>query len=237
MQVALARNQAAARGTVLSGGTVMETARIEGARVTALLQSRLGLLLEGFTLHKARLDDQLVEDIVKEIGRIRSDFIAEANETYSREPFNQSQLFSHSVYSEMLEREIGLTENEVRTQIDRKRLIPDGTEQAVRRDDSVSRGARKREMKIFWSWQSDTPGKTGRFLVRSALQGAIDKLKQTPDLEEAVRGPLHLDQDIQDITGSPDLVRTIFEKIEQSEVVVADVTVVGATIENKKLIN
>jgi len=92
-------------------------------------------------------------------------------------------------------------------------------------------------MKIFWSWQSDTPGKIGRFVVRDALKDAIDKLKQAQDVEEPVRDMLHLDQDIQGVTGSPDLVRTIFEKIDRSEVVVADVTLVGTTIENKGLIN
>jgi hypothetical protein len=92
-------------------------------------------------------------------------------------------------------------------------------------------------MKIFWSWQSDTPGKTGRYLVRDALQDAIDKLKQTLDIEEPVRETVHLDQDIQGTTGSPDLARTIFDKIEKSEVVVADVTLVGATGSQKKLTN
>jgi hypothetical protein len=93
------------------------------------------------------------------------------------------------------------------------------------------------EMKIFWSWQSDTDGKTGRFLIRDALQDAIDKLRQAPDVEEPVREDLHLDHDIQGISGSPDLARTIFGKIEGSEVVVADVTLVGATSAGKKLIN
>jgi hypothetical protein len=92
-------------------------------------------------------------------------------------------------------------------------------------------------MKIFWSWQSDTPGKTGRFVVRDALQDAIDKLKQASEVEDAVRETLHLDQDIQGVTGSPDLARTIFEKIEQSQAVIADVTPVGATDAGKKLIN
>jgi hypothetical protein len=32
-------------------------------------------------------------------------------------------------------------------------------------------------MKIFWSWQSDTPGKTGRYFVRDALLEAIRVLK------------------------------------------------------------
>jgi hypothetical protein len=92
-------------------------------------------------------------------------------------------------------------------------------------------------MKIFWSWQSDTPGETGRYLVRDALKDAIGKLKQADEVEDATRDALHLDQDIQGATGSPDLVRTILEKIENSEVVVADVTIVGKTTEGDCLIN
>jgi hypothetical protein len=68
-------------------------------------------------------------------------------------------------------------------------------------------------MKIFWSWQSDTPGSTGRFLVRDALKEAVDQLKQVPDIDDAVRERLHVDHDIKDTPGSPDLVRTIFAKM------------------------
>jgi len=32
-------------------------------------------------------------------------------------------------------------------------------------------------MKIFWSWQSDTPKDIGRFFVRDALREAIQALK------------------------------------------------------------
>jgi hypothetical protein len=91
-------------------------------------------------------------------------------------------------------------------------------------------------MKIFWSWQSDTPGNIGRYLVRDALNDAIEKLKQDEDVEDAPRD-LHLDHDIKNVTGSPDLVRTILEKIEKSEVVVADVTIVGKAGKDKCLIN
>jgi len=91
-------------------------------------------------------------------------------------------------------------------------------------------------MKVFWSWQSDTPGRTGRFLVRDALQRAIEKLKLSPDVEDAQRD-IELDHDIKGVTGSPDLARTIFEKIDKSTIVVADVTIVGSTTEGKKLIN
>ena len=89
-------------------------------------------------------------------------------------------------------------------------------------------------MKVFWSWQS--PGNIDRYLVRDALSEAIEKLKQDKEVEDAPRD-LHLDHDIKNVPGSPDLVRTILGKIEKSEVVVADVTIVGRTPEGKYLIN
>lgn len=106
-------------------------------------------------------------------------------------------------------------------------------------------------MKIFWSWQSDTPGKIGRFFVRDALQEAIEQMKQAPEIEEPTaretRDALHLDSDIQGTTGSPDLARTILDKIDASAVVIADITLVGSVpdlkdpsgsdVPGKKLIN
>jgi hypothetical protein len=75
-------------------------------------------------------------------------------------------------------------------------------------------------MKIFWSWQSDTPGNTGRHFIRKALLDAIAVLKQPEDIEEPTqvenRESMHLDQDRQGVTGSPDLVNTILDKIEKS---------------------
>jgi hypothetical protein len=97
-------------------------------------------------------------------------------------------------------------------------------------------------MKIFWSWQSDTPGKIGRHFVRAALSLAIEALKQAPDVEEPTaaetREGLHLDQDRQGVPGSPDLAPTIFEKIERAAVFVADVTLVGESDNgSKRLMN
>ena len=86
-------------------------------------------------------------------------------------------------------------------------------------------------MKVFWSWQSDTPGKTGRFLVRDAIAAAIQKLKQAEDITEPTErervDSLHLDQDRQGLPGSPDLADAIFKKIEEAAVVIADVTIVA----------
>ena len=86
-------------------------------------------------------------------------------------------------------------------------------------------------MKIFWSWQSDTPGKTGRHLIRQALADAISALKQPEDVEEPSerenKDALHLDHDRKGVSGSPDLARLILGKIEASTVFVADVTPVS----------
>jgi hypothetical protein len=92
-------------------------------------------------------------------------------------------------------------------------------------------------MKIFWSWQSDTPGKIGRHFVRDALETAISELKQTPDIDEAFRD-VHLDQDRKGVPGSPSLADTILSKIEAASVFIADVTPVGVLGgSNKRLIN
>lgn len=99
-------------------------------------------------------------------------------------------------------------------------------------------------MKVFWSWQSDTPGKIGRHFVRGALDAAIQQLKEASEIgeptERETRSAMHLDQDRKGISGSPDLARVILEKIEAAAVFVADVTPVGLVPrekEPKKLIN
>ena len=103
-------------------------------------------------------------------------------------------------------------------------------------------------MKVFWSWQSDTPGKIGRHFIRDALTTAIEQLKQAPEIDEPIereaRSAMHLDQDRKGISGSPDLARVILEKIEHAAVFVADVTAIGIVPDNdnaakpaKKLIN
>jgi hypothetical protein len=37
-------------------------------------------------------------------------------------------------------------------------------------------------MKVFWSWQADTPGNVGRFFVRDALAEVIKALKTDEDI-------------------------------------------------------
>ena len=105
-------------------------------------------------------------------------------------------------------------------------------------------------MKIFWSWQSDTPGKTGRHFVRDALAEAVKVLKQPDDVEEPhereLREAISLDHDRLGVSGTPPLAQMILEKIDKAQIFVADVTLVGSVTRfqpidgeqaEKKLIN
>jgi hypothetical protein len=82
-------------------------------------------------------------------------------------------------------------------------------------------------MKVFWAWQSDHPRAISRDVIRTALEEAIDQLKEERDVTEAPeesRGDLHLDHDTKGLTGSPDVARSILEKIQACTVFVGDVT-------------
>lgn len=91
-------------------------------------------------------------------------------------------------------------------------------------------------MKVFWSWQSDTPGKIGRHFVKKALEIAIKELQAEIEVDEPNR-ELHLDHDRKGVPGSPDLANTILEKIRATSIFIADVTPVGKTPNGKPVIN
>lgn len=90
-------------------------------------------------------------------------------------------------------------------------------------------------MKIFWSWQSDTPASSGRHFVKSALELAIKQVAQELDLSEAERP--EIDHDTKGVAGLAPIADTIFEKIDGAALFVADVTPTGTTPAGKKTPN
>ncbi len=90
-------------------------------------------------------------------------------------------------------------------------------------------------MKVFWSWQSDTPGNIGRHFVRETLEIVLKEMNEELTIEESER--LELEHDRKGVPGSPDLVSTILKKIEESEVFIADVTPVGKGVNERTLLN
>ena len=78
--------------------------------------------------------------------------------------------------------------------------------------------------KLFYAWQSDRPSNVGRGLIRRALDEAKKELDEDLEIQDAVRGEIVVDQDTQDIPGSPPIAETIFEKIRGCNVFIADLT-------------
>ncbi|API61507.1 hypothetical protein BSL82_18905 (plasmid) [Tardibacter chloracetimidivorans] len=86
---------------------------------------------------------------------------------------------------------------------------------------------------VFWSWQSDLDGRVTREVIRYALDEAIAIL--AADLEEADRPGLT--SDTQGVAGSPDIVATIYRKIDEAAVFVGDVTPIAVSESGKACAN
>jgi hypothetical protein len=82
-------------------------------------------------------------------------------------------------------------------------------------------------MKVFWSWQSDRDPKLHHYFVRDALKDACKLIAADPDYDEAERP--EVDHDTKNVAGTPDITKTILDKIAAANVFVADVTPVGTT--------
>lgn len=73
----------------------------------------------------------------------------------------------------------------------------------------------------FYSWQSDSPAKTNRYLILAALEQAVKSVNPSLSVEVVV------DRDTINVPGSPDITHTILQKIAECSLFVADVTIVG----------
>lgn len=82
---------------------------------------------------------------------------------------------------------------------------------------------------VFYAWQSDLPNNTNRGLIERALEDAVARL----GADGAVVQDPRVDRDTLGVAGSPDIERTIFEKIEQAAVFVCDVSLVTRDIADR----
>ena len=76
------------------------------------------------------------------------------------------------------------------------------------------------EYTVFYSWQSDTPSSANRSFIRDALDAAVAKVGTVQD---AAR----VDSGMEGVAGSPEVATVMFEKIRESGIMVADLTLVG----------
>jgi len=77
--------------------------------------------------------------------------------------------------------------------------------------------------RIFYSWQSDLPNATNRGLIQSALEKVASRLTRS---EEIGVDPV-IDRDTENEPGSPDIAATIFRKIDESALFIADVSIIN----------
>jgi hypothetical protein len=86
-------------------------------------------------------------------------------------------------------------------------------------------------VRIFYSWQSWSPRKTNWNFIQDSIEAAIKRIKADGSLEvEPV-----LDRDTQGKTGSIAIAETIFQKIDECQIFICDVTIVTDT-DSKRLI-
>ena len=78
---------------------------------------------------------------------------------------------------------------------------------------------------VFWSWQSDLSPSLTKDFIKGALVEALDTVAQELDLESADR--LEIDHDTKGEAGLVEIVTTIFNKIDDCQVFVADITPVA----------
>lgn len=77
--------------------------------------------------------------------------------------------------------------------------------------------------KIFYSWQSDLPNATNRGFIEKALENAAKLIRN----DDSIKVEPVIDRDTKDVPGAPDIAHTIFDKIEQAQVFVCDVSIIN----------
>jgi hypothetical protein len=82
-------------------------------------------------------------------------------------------------------------------------------------------------MKLFWSWQSDTPGATGRLFIRNALVAAVEYMRETAEILEPTEHDVRDGRSANPAGAGPDPLTTILDRIDNVSVFVADVSTVG----------
>jgi hypothetical protein len=88
------------------------------------------------------------------------------------------------------------------------------------------------EKNIFYSWQSDLPNNKNRGFIQDCIEAAVKEIQQ-----ERIHLEIAIDRDTQGASGTPDIVATIFSKIEAANIFIADVSIINAGTEGRKTPN
>ncbi len=87
-------------------------------------------------------------------------------------------------------------------------------------------------IKVFYSWQSDIDSAIGQNAIRSCINSSFAKIQ-----ENNTEHKLYLDEATRDCTGSPDIVEKIFQKIQECDIYIADITTISESSQKRKTPN
>jgi hypothetical protein len=88
------------------------------------------------------------------------------------------------------------------------------------------------EVNVFYSWQSDLPNNKNRGFIQDCIEKAVKQItKEKVHLEIAV------DRDTKGISGTPDIASSIFSKIDNSTIFIADISIINSQSTDRKTPN
>lgn len=90
-----------------------------------------------------------------------------------------------------------------------------------------------RTIVAFYAWQSDTPEKYNRHLIRKALDEAAGRITADASIDVEIV----IDSDTEGLPGTPPITETILKKIEACEIFIPDVSFVACTKGDKLVPN
>lgn len=89
--------------------------------------------------------------------------------------------------------------------------------------------AKQDHFNIFYSWQSDLDKKSNNHFIKDCIDKAITELKREATIWVIPR----LDKDTEGVSGSPKIVDSILNKIDASQIFIADITLINSTRVNR----
>lgn len=85
---------------------------------------------------------------------------------------------------------------------------------------------KQKKLKVFFSWQSDLPKKSNTNAIRSGLRKAKKSISTPIELDEATRA----------MSGSENIAQKILEKIQASDIFIADITTIRKAYRRRRAV-
>ncbi len=86
------------------------------------------------------------------------------------------------------------------------------------------------KVSVFYSWQSNLPGKTNRYFIEDAIKKSLKEINKEDRIIACI------DRDTKDEIGSPDIRNSIFNKINHSKFFVCDVSLNENKVPNSNVL-